>query len=264
MDEVTLARFMSKVWMRRNGCWEWTGTISQDGYAVLSVKGQNQPVHRLAYEHWKGPIPPEHEIDHCCHSRHRSCLGGREDPHRRCVYRGHLEAVTDLEHAQRSHAATKTHCVNDHEYTPANTYVPPGSSRQCRLCRDDRVREWLRVHHPGTRHGTETHCPKDHPYSGDNLIIKRNGARVCRECHQDWNRRQMRAKRALERGYVPLLPGTPICPVGHDLTGEDSFIHEGQLVCLICMTPDGSRSREGAENLITAANSALALSGMLF
>lgn len=45
------------------------------------------------------------------------------------------DAVKAGSHASLIHA-TKTRCINDHEFTPENTYIPPGTNwRQCRTCR---------------------------------------------------------------------------------------------------------------------------------
>ncbi len=50
----------------------------------------------------------------------------------------HLEPVAREVNALRgSRNAKKTHCDRGHEFTPANTYVPPARPhvRDCRACR---------------------------------------------------------------------------------------------------------------------------------
>ncbi len=42
----------------------------------------------------------------------------------------------------------KTHCPQGHEYTDDNTYVLPGGSRECRVCKRDRI-ERFHIAHPG-------------------------------------------------------------------------------------------------------------------
>lgn len=44
--------------------------------------------------------------------------------------------------------ARKTHCAEGHEFTEANTYLcgPEGTRRQCRICRNKRVKESYRRH----------------------------------------------------------------------------------------------------------------------
>lgn len=204
MRERTLARFMSKIEVQPNGCWYWIGTITKDGYGVFST-GNNKLAHRVAYEHFIGEIPEDMHVDHLCHTADPTCLGGRGDPHRRCVRPECLEVVTPSENHRRGNApsainARKTHCDRGHEFTPENTYRPKKGGRECRACRDASSKAWMAVHNPGVRHGTETHCPQNHPYSGDNLYINpANGGRVCRECKRASDRESMRRKRAREK-----------------------------------------------------------------
>jgi hypothetical protein len=204
MDDRTLALFMGKVDMRPNGCWLWTGHITKDGYGTfyLASAGRGVLAHRVSYEHFmEEDIPPGMDLDHLCHTLDKSCAGGITCQHRRCVMPATLQPVTPYENLMRGNApsalnATKTHCPQGHEYLPENTYIDPRGRRECRICRAEQAREWLRVHHPGVRHGTETHCPQGHPYAGDNLIITSNGGRACRECKRTWSRNDMRRRRA--------------------------------------------------------------------
>jgi hypothetical protein len=58
-----------------------------------------------------------------------------------CCNPEHLEAVTQVENLRRQQMAI-THCRRGHEFTPENTYVPPGTSkRQCRACMKIRTQE---------------------------------------------------------------------------------------------------------------------------
>ena len=215
MDERTLARFMSKVRVLDNGCWYWLGTITDDGYGQFAIDGTNRLAHRVSYQHFTGPISGELELDHLCHTRDLACPGGKDDPHRRCVNWADLEPVTGYENSMRGKGvgainAAKTRCDYGHDYTPENTYIDPDGGRECRTCRAERSREWVRVHHPGVRHGTETHCPSNHAYAGDNLIITVNGGRACRECKRAWSREYMRAKRATARVVAREAASAPL------------------------------------------------------
>jgi hypothetical protein len=40
------------------------------------------------------------------------------------------------------HNSGKTHCPQEHEYTPANTYIAPDGSRHCIKCTRERTRQW--------------------------------------------------------------------------------------------------------------------------
>lgn len=118
------ARFHKHV-DKTDGCWEWTGTKQANGYGAFYENGRVLRSHRWSYEHHVGPIPDGLQIDHLCRNR-------------ACVNPAHLEPVTALENARR---AMRTHCVNGHEFTPENTYIPADGKRYCRECRRRRVRE---------------------------------------------------------------------------------------------------------------------------
>jgi hypothetical protein len=202
MDEHTLARFMAKVEVQPNGCWYWTGTITEDGYGQFWIEGANNLAHRVSYLHFVGPIPAELELDHLCHTNDRGCPGGKADPHRRCVNWADLEPVTGIVNAMRGKGiaaanAAKTHCDSGHEFTPDNIRIGSRSGRECRACARARSAAWVAAHHPGVQHGTETHCPQNHPYEGDNLyVIPSTGGRMCRECKRVSGRESARRRRA--------------------------------------------------------------------
>lgn len=111
-------------------CWIWTAGINQ-GYGRFREGNTQLLVHRVFYEHFKGPIPKELVIDHLC--RNRAC----QNP-------AHLELVTRRENVVRgeNHVAKQiaaTHCHNGHEFTTDNTIRDrrrdgrdPG--RRCRTC----------------------------------------------------------------------------------------------------------------------------------
>lgn len=83
--------------------------------------------HRVTYEHWRGPVPPNMELNHIC--RNRACCNP-----------WHLEAVTRRQHVHIDPTianinARKTHCPWGHEYTPENIYYQRNGGRICRACR---------------------------------------------------------------------------------------------------------------------------------
>ena len=116
--------------MSRRGdeeCWPWVGTLDRDGYGIAS----HSRAHRWAYEHLVGQIDPNLTIDHLCSNRS-------------CVNPAHMEPVPIRVNVLRAETgitaqnARKTKCVNGHEFTPENTYSPPGKTgRQCRQCKND-------------------------------------------------------------------------------------------------------------------------------
>jgi hypothetical protein len=115
-----------------SGCWVWLGDLNE-GYGLFMIDRVRMLVHRYAYEHYVGPIPPGLTIDHLCRVR---C----------CVNPAHLEAVTKQENTLRGDTlaaanASKTHCVNGHAFTPDNTYWNrKRKSRRCKECN----RLWMR------------------------------------------------------------------------------------------------------------------------
>jgi hypothetical protein len=133
IPETYRPRFLPKV--RQSGaCWLWIGGKTE-GYGRFCLhRGVERFVHRLMYEWTFGSIPEGMQLDHLC--RNRACCNP-----------AHLEPVTRRENILRGaspHAknARKTHCVNGHEFTPENTYEPPGmpGCRHCRLCLSERSR----------------------------------------------------------------------------------------------------------------------------
>lgn len=128
-----LDRFNRKTHRLDNGCIEWTGADSGDGYGRFYVSRAIGRVgaHRWAYEHHVGPIPKGMQLDHLC----RNTL---------CVNPAHLEPVTCRENVLRSGGlaaknALKTECPQGHPYTRDNLYAE-GRKRRCRTCRCEQAR----------------------------------------------------------------------------------------------------------------------------
>lgn len=205
MDERTLARFMSKIEVQPNGCWHWKGKLSQGGYGYFWLDGKMRLAHRVAYEHFIGSIPEGHEVDHLCHTRDSSCLGG-VCQHRACVFWGDLEAVTEHENVMRSRGvaaanAAKAACDQGHPFTEENTYFDSRGDRGCRTCQRRRVKNWAEKNRPrkGSHQSAKTHCPQGHPYDEANTYVSPRGGRNCRECTRVKNREAQRRRRAAAR-----------------------------------------------------------------
>src|SRR5262245_6642261 len=53
-----------------NGCWEWQGRRSRDGYGRMTItesrRPHTRPAHRVAWEHFNGPIPENMLVCHKC------------------------------------------------------------------------------------------------------------------------------------------------------------------------------------------------------
>lgn len=121
-----VATLMARRTVTDAGCWEYDGPHTLNGYVQV---GRNLLGHRVIWEHINGPIADGLHIDHLC--RNRGCFNPQ-----------HLEPVTPRENLMRGASlsaqnAAKTHCVNGHEFTEANTYYRPDRfGRICRTCRD--------------------------------------------------------------------------------------------------------------------------------
>ena len=66
------------------GCWEYRGSISDRGYAVVKNKGKRLYVHRMMYLSRVGPIPEGHVVRHKC-----------DNPP--CINPDHLETGTQVD-----------------------------------------------------------------------------------------------------------------------------------------------------------------------
>lgn len=143
--EKVAARFVVDA---TSGCWRWTGSLNDSGYGLVYNEGRQRRAHRVTYELYRGAVPEGLWLDHQCHNRDKSCVGGRKCPHRRCVNPDHLEPATNRENAVRGRAADsvrarnaeRTHCKNGHELTPDNVHVNAKGHRGCRACH----RDWTR------------------------------------------------------------------------------------------------------------------------
>lgn len=75
-------------------CWAWTAHRLATGYPRFG-KGY---AHRWSYEHYVGPIPDRHSVDHRCHNR--GCVN--PDHLRAATRRGQQENLSGANSASRS------------------------------------------------------------------------------------------------------------------------------------------------------------------
>jgi hypothetical protein len=135
-----------------DGCWLYTGTITKGrgtaGYGHISipgVPGKKMLAHRASYEARVGPIPDGMSLDHECHNRDLSCLGGDTCLHRRCINPAHLTPETRAQNRRKAGLARDRKpwldtdlCPKGHQFIPDNTVVYTKkngySQRFCRTC----------------------------------------------------------------------------------------------------------------------------------
>lgn len=116
----------------QSGCWVWTAFRNHDGYGRRYWNGRQKFVHRIVYESLVGKVPPKMELDHLCRVR-------------ACCNPAHLEIVTHKQNMERGlhnggrNNREKTHCINGHAFTEANTYwrTDMRHGRICRTCRNN-------------------------------------------------------------------------------------------------------------------------------
>ena len=109
------------------GCWVWTGLKQKNGYGAVIRGDRRRVAHRLVYnDAIGGCLRPELVLDHLCRNR-------------ACVRPDHLEPVTSRENTLRGEGPTarnarKSHCLQGHPFTLANTDRAKDGSRMCRAC----------------------------------------------------------------------------------------------------------------------------------
>lgn len=205
-------RLLARVVVRPNGCWEWTGSVSQDGYGGCGYKGKGgAKAHRAVYEELVGPIPQGMTLDHLCHTGDLSCRGGPSCLHRRCVNPGHLEPVSSEENSSRGVHGRKTHCPLGHPYSGANLKVGKNGGRYCVKCARDRAhsRRQLVAQNPDLvqpLNHRKTHCVRGHPFTEANSKVTLDGRRECRICscirNREYRQRASKARLAAKSGVA--------------------------------------------------------------
>lgn len=87
---------MAKVAVQPNGCWLFTGSLTEKGYGRIKVDGSMRRTHVVMFEDKYGPIPEGKELDHFhCHTR-------------ACCHPDHAEPVTHSENIRRAVARSAT------------------------------------------------------------------------------------------------------------------------------------------------------------
>jgi hypothetical protein len=91
VNQYNLACFLKRIEKNEEtGCWDWVGRISISGKGsrrgIMGTSDhRNMYAHRVAYEHYVGPIAEGNHIHHTCGNK-------------LCVNPDHLRSVTIQEH----------------------------------------------------------------------------------------------------------------------------------------------------------------------
>jgi hypothetical protein len=175
--------------IQENGCWQWVGCTSADGYGSIYVKelyrsSQHMiPAHRHVYELHRGPIPGGLDLDHLCRNRG-------------CVNPDHLEPVTNRENILRGESpmakfARQTHCPKcGGEYSQGKT------GRRCIPCVAANERKTR-------RESLAHHAAKMRAWRARNLEKARAADR------ERWKRRKSKRPRQPQLDTVVNLPVQP-------------------------------------------------------
>ena len=119
-----------------SGCLIWLGPLNNSGYGQMKTGYKSEGtrrtylVHRIAYEHFVGPIPEKMDLDHLCRVR---C----------CVNPAHLEPVTRRENnlrgigpqVHRARKAAQQYCKRGHQLFGDNMFLNSEGKRACKACR---------------------------------------------------------------------------------------------------------------------------------
>ncbi len=177
-SETDRLRLFNAKWIKDvNGCWVWQGGQNDQGYGTF-FDGRTRRAHRWSYEHFRGPIPVSHELDHLC--RNRGCVNPQ-----------HLEAVPFIENVRRGEAqnvvrSRRGTCDRGHPFV-----LLQSGRRYCRRCATARNRE---------RMGHAERMPAQCGTPSGYYRHLRRGEKACRRCKDAnaANRRRQRAAQMVE------------------------------------------------------------------
>lgn len=104
-------RFFEKI-VKTDSCWNWTGSLNNQGYGNFRVNGEYHPAHRVSYRMHVGPILGGLLIDHICHNP-------------ACVNPDHLRIVNNKQNMENQRGA---HAGNESKYRgvskrPSGRYI---------------------------------------------------------------------------------------------------------------------------------------------
>jgi hypothetical protein len=135
-----IERFLTRVEIAPNGCWEWKTPSSKRCYGTFHLKDKSIKAHRFSYQYFVGSIPEGLTLDHLC--RNLSCVNP-----------DHLELASKRTNILRGMGipaknARATHCPKGHPYDLFNTYNllddRDRNARFCKLCHREANKRYRR------------------------------------------------------------------------------------------------------------------------
>jgi hypothetical protein len=104
------------------GCWNWQGTLAQNGYPQLKEGGKTVSAHRHACQIMNGKPEDGMDASHLCANR-------------RCVNPNHLIWES---HAENMERIVWTKCHAGHEYVKGSWRYSSSGGRTCLICRKEK------------------------------------------------------------------------------------------------------------------------------